>query len=128
LGFANPTDLKGRQFNCETCPKRIQKIRRCREEREDFTSDDGAIWPMQITKHGGYYSFCPAKATWSHEVHDYFNMLLISCETGNLPYFGGIMDQEPDFIENLSWFLPRWDMLKFNQKVHLVLGDGKKSK
>jgi len=61
-------------------------------------------------------------------VHDYFNMLLISCETGNLPYFGGIMDQEPDFIENLSWFLPRWDMLKFNQKVHLVLGDGKKSK
>lgn len=81
---------------------------------------------MQIAKGGGFYGFCPAKATWESATNDYFNLLMISCETGNLPYFGGIMDQDPDFIENLSWFLPKWDMLKFINKAEMILGDGKK--
>jgi hypothetical protein len=81
---------------------------------------------MQVNKSGGFYGFCPGKATWDHATLEYFNLLLISCETGNLPYYGGIMDQEPDFIENITWFLPRWDMLKFTQKAEMILGgDGK---
>jgi hypothetical protein len=80
---------------------------------------------MQIVKGGGLYSFCPGKATWGHQVNDYFNLLLICCETGNLPTYGGIIDQDSDFIENLSWFQPRWDMLKFAQRVHSVLGEPK---
>jgi hypothetical protein len=80
---------------------------------------------MQVSKGGGLYGFCPGKSTWGHQTTDYFNLLLICCETGNLPSYGGIIDQDADFIENLSWFQPRWDMLKFSQRVQLVLGESK---
>jgi len=130
LSFANPARLKkdGRSFNCPTCPDRTKKLRRCRESREDFIADDGPLWPMQISKGGEYYGFCPAKATWDKDCVDYFNLLIICAETGALPFEGGIMDQEYDFIENFSWFLLRWDMLKFMQKADMILGDSSTGK
>ena len=81
---------------------------------------------MQISKSGEFYGFCPAKATWDRELADYFSLLIISAETGALPYAGGIMDQDSDFIENFGWFLLKWDILKFQQKAEMVLGDGSK--
>lgn len=83
---------------------------------------------MQISKGGELYGFCPAKASWDKENVDYFNLLIICSETGALPYHGGIMDQEYEFIENFGWFLLKWDMLKFTQKADMILGDSGSSK
>ena len=74
------------------------------------------------------YNFCPAKATWDQRIYDYYNLLLISAETGNLPLAGGLYDQDGDFIDNLSWFLLKWDMLKFTQKAEMILGSDDKAK
>lgn len=82
---------------------------------------------MQIHKGGEFYGFCPAKATWDYRVSEYFNLLVLTAETGVMPFHGGLLDQEADFIENLSWFVTRWDMLKFIQKAEMILGDDKKT-
>ena len=82
---------------------------------------------MSVSKGGEYYGFCPAKATWDSNAQDYFNLLILSCETGTFPYGGGLFDQDADFIENMAWFLVKWDMLKFIQKADMILGDSSSS-
>ena len=83
---------------------------------------------MRIQEGGELYGFCPAKATWDHNVKDYFNLLILSCETGTFPHDGGLLNQKSDFIENMAWFLIKWDMLKFTQKADMILGSGNPSK
>ena len=78
--MADVTALKeeGRNFNCLECPERIQKLRRCREEREDFTEvDNPSVFPMYVNRGGELYGFCPAKATWDPELASTFRLLMI---------------------------------------------------
>jgi hypothetical protein len=131
LSFANPAQLKkeGRVFDCANCPNSIQKIRRCKEDKE-FTAADGAIWPMYINKGGTMYNYCPGKATWDAQAAELFHRLVLMCEMKVFPRAGGIDDQDSDIIETLAWFLPKYDIHKFMQRAEMVLGgdssDGKK--
>ena len=120
------SETEARPFNCATCPKKIQKLRRCMEDRWDFTSDDSMIFPMQIANGGALYSFCPAKSTWDLETRNVFNILMISAETGQLYRDGGIINQPEWFITLLSEFIPVYDKIKFTNKAQMILGDGKK--
>jgi hypothetical protein len=52
-------------------------------------------------------------------------MLVIIAETGNLPEAGGLMDQEAHIIDDLGWFVPVYDMMKWGTRVSMFMGDGK---
>ena len=116
----------GKSYDCASCPVRIQKLRRCREDRE-FTYRDGAMWPMQIRAGGQLYGFCPGKATWDLGALDAYTMLVVAAETGSLLYNGGIANQPRWFMDHLAWFIPIYDQVKFITKAEMVLGDGKKA-
>lgn len=128
LLFADTARLKssGRCFTCSECPDAIKTLRRCEEDRWDFTEEDASFWPIQITPEGGFFSFCPGKATWDMEVANIFRMLVITAETGQLLEKGAILDQQRWYIELLSWFLPRYNDLRFYSRARAILGDGKK--
>ena len=79
---------------------------------------------MTIFKGGSEYGFCPGKATWDGTIKQLYAMLQVSTETGNLWDSGGIKDQPDWFIELLSWFLPRYDTMKFVSKADMILGGG----
>ena len=128
LNFADHSTLKkgGRGFDCSTCPEKIQNIRRCGEDRDDFTTSDGAIWPMRISDGGALYGFCPAKATWDKEATHLYNILVLSYETKQLLYTGGIAEQPGWYIDLLSWFVTRYDENKFYSRASSILGSSKK--
>jgi len=123
LSFASPSQLKkeGRAFDCASCPASVQKLRRCKEDRE-FTEQDGAIWPMYINKGGTLYNHCPGKATWDRIAVEFFHKLILICEMKVMPNGGGLDEQDSELIETLSWFLPKYDLMKFVQRVDMVLG------
>lgn len=126
LSFADHAKLSrdGRSFNCTSCPERIQKLRRCREDRDDFTEADAPFFPLQIEKGGQTYGFCPGKATWDREAVDLYRLLIVAAETGTMLDDGSLSAQSHDWIELLAWFLPFYDHQKFVSRVKLVLGDG----
>lgn len=102
-------------------------MRRCREDREDFTEKDGAIWPMVIDRGGETFSFCPSKASWDRHAVQIFQLLMLAAETGNTQYTkGGLVDQPEWWIAELSWFVPRYKMIQFISRAKLILGDGSK--
>lgn len=53
-------DREKRGFSCEKCHEDTKRIRRCMEDRWDWTVHDGPF-PMRIREHGESYGFCPAK-------------------------------------------------------------------
>jgi hypothetical protein len=53
--------------------------------------------------------------------------LVLVAELKTLPYPGGIYNQPAWFMEHLSWFLPRYDFMKFLRKADMILG-GKDTK
>lgn len=112
-------------MTCADCPERIQKLRRCREDREDFTEKDGSAWPMYIHQGGEQYGFCPAKSTWDPQLSEMFRLLVIASETGVMLTNGGLLDQPDWWVESIAWFIPRYDHAKFTGRVKMVLGDGK---
>lgn len=61
--FADFAGLKaqGRRFDCDTCPKTVRKVRKCRLPRWDLTSEDGPDFPLVFMKSSTGLSFCPAK-------------------------------------------------------------------
>ena len=128
LNFADHAALKkaGRKFNCEKCPAKIQKLRRCGEDRFDFDHKDGSMWPMRISEGGSSFGFCPAKATWDSEAKHLFNILVLSYETKQLLYTGGIAQQPGWYIDLLSWFISRYDDNKFYSRARSILGSDKK--
>lgn len=131
LSFADHGRLKseGRPFSCHICNDRIRKLRKCEEEKEDYTESDGNPWPIQISEGGELFGFCPAKATWDTEIVSRFNLLTIAAESGNISiYEGGMLDQPDWWIETLSWFLPRYSHNQFVSRAKMVLGDGKNAK
>lgn len=119
LSYAN---TKGR-FDCSTCKASTKKVRRCAEDRLDFTDKDGVQFPIYAQKGGELYGFCPGKATWDGRYMRLFKVMVIAAETGAMMKSGGIEDQPDWFIDLLGWFLPRFDHIKFSTKAQAVLGD-----
>jgi hypothetical protein len=126
LRFADSDRAK--QFDCAKCPPQIQKIRRCKEDREDFNSDDGNIWPMRVSDGGQLFGFCPAKATQKHDINMLYQTLMITAETGALYESGGIVDQPAWWVDIAGWFLTRYNDLRFYSRAKSILGDGKGAK
>lgn len=116
----------GRSFDCETCPERTKKLRRCREDREDFKHEDNrkgnVIFPIRLKPGGEPYGFCPAKATWTSDPADLLNLLTICAETGQMPYEGGLFEQPDWFVDLMGWFVPKNDLMKFSAKADMILG------
>jgi len=101
----------------------VQKKRRCREPRWDFTAEDDNIFPIRIQEGGGLYGFCPAKVTWDREVGDLYETMLVCVEMQTLLISGGVADQPSWFIELLAWFAPEYNLQKFISRAKMVLGD-----
>lgn len=51
---------------------------------------------------------------------------MLTCETGVMIVNGGIVDQPDWFIENLFWFLPRYNSIKFYSRAASILGNDDK--
>lgn len=129
LSHRSKSEVAARPFDCSSCPVKIQKLRRCREDRWDFTAEDNpAVFPISVKNGGASYGFCPAKSTWDLQTRQTFNILRISAETGQLFKSGGLVNQPEWFIELLADFLPLYDKLKFIGKAQMILGDGEKTK
>ena len=126
IAYAPPDRSKA--FNCSTCPEGVKKIRRCREDRMDFTDSDGAIWPMRVMEGGGLYSFCPGRATWDAQAMAIFSALQVCHQTGAHWVEGGISDQPSWWVDLVSEFLPRMDDQRFYSRARAILGDGKATK
>ena len=119
---------EGRQFDCSSCPDRIKTLRRCDDDREDFTDKDGSAWPILLYTGGEPFGFCPAKVSWNHEAVMTFKLLILAAETGNINLIrGGIYDQPDWWIENLSWFVPKYKHTQFITRAKMILGDSKAS-
>lgn len=118
-----------KKFDCANCPAAIKRLRRCNEDRYDFTyKDNVSIFPIYAVKGGTAYGFCPGKANWYPHIHGLFKLLMLCAETGTPPYVGGWMDQPDSVVELLGWFIPMYDQLKFIQRAKMILGDGSKTK
>ncbi len=92
----------------------------------DFTEHDNpSVFPMYVTKGGQTFGFCPGKATWDQEAMLTFKMLIVAAETGCHYNAGGLEDQPQWWIDLLSWFIPRYNDMKFANRVRSVVGDGK---
>lgn len=89
----------------------------------DFTEKDNAMWPMYVTKGSALFNFCPGKATWDKETVSIYKALKLSSESGSQWIDGGIADQPEWWVELLSWFLPRYNDLRFMGRVRSFLGD-----
>lgn len=120
LSFADKATAA--RFHCDTC--RNKELRRCGEDREDFTEADSNVFPMYVHQGGQQYGFCPAKATWDFRLAEVFRLLVITAETGVMLNGGGILDQPAWFVESLGWFIPLYDTVKFMERARSILGDG----
>jgi hypothetical protein len=132
LHFANHADLEkqGRPFRCHICQNNSQtgkprdsiaKSRRCYEDRWDFDEKDGSSFPIQMTKGGPTFGFCPAKVSRDDsETLMIFQTLIAILETGTWPDKGGINDQEFIWVELVSDFGPYLDELKFSKRLGII--------
>lgn len=113
-------------FTCATCPQKVKALRRCAEDRTDFTEKDGNFWPIQIQKGGALFGFCPAKATWDAGVASLFRALILADRTGANWVSGGISEQPTWWVELASEFLPRLEETRFYARARAIMGDGTK--
>ena len=128
MSLTDLTKLKsdGRSFDCLTCKDSVRTLRRCGEDREDFTKEDGAFWPIQLFQGGDLYGFCPAKSTWDMETVSVFKLLILSAETGNINLVKGAIEDQPAWwLDQVSWFVPKYKQIQFISRVKMILGDGK---
>lgn len=130
LSFADPARLKkeGRSFDCSTCPAAVQKIRKCMESREDFTHKDSNQFPMPVFKGGRGYGFCPAKATWDQHIVGFYRILVLCAELQQFPDGRPLIEQDPELLEVLSWFIPRYNQNKFAQNASMIFGSSDDNK
>lgn len=124
IELSNASPERRKELTCSICPDRIQKLRRCREPRWDFTEKDAAFWPMYVEKGGTLYNFCPGKATWDPEAAGVYQALVITAETGIMLEDGPLSEQPDWWIDLLSWFLPYYSDQKFFSRARAILGDG----
>jgi len=132
LQYADHSELsrRGRPFSCDKCLKdpntkkyndSIAKLRRCRENRYDFTEADGSVFPIQMEVGGPSFGFCPAKVTRDDPTAMMiFKTLIAILETGTWPDEGGLNNQEYFWIDLVSTFGPLKKTLEFNEKFNTV--------
>lgn len=128
IELQNATPERAKSFDCSRCPTKTQVSRRCREDREDFTSEDAAFFPMYIEKGGNLYSYCPGKATWNPNHYALYQALVISAETGKMLEDGPISEQPDWWIDLLSWFIPYYSDQRFYARARAILGDENSNK
>jgi hypothetical protein len=104
----------------------VQKIRRCKEDRDDFTRSDGSLWPMPIQKGGPSYGFCPGKATWSIEAAELLGIIELTYFTKSLYYPGSISEQPSWYVELIKDLLPFYESSKAAHKHSAMWGGGDK--
>lgn len=76
---------------------------------------------------GELYGFCPSKvARDDHETLMLFNALVVMAETGQLLVGGGLCNQPSWLIDELAWFLPRYNTYKFAQNASMLFGSDEK--
>lgn len=140
LTYADHGELNkhGRPFSCDKCLKdpqtkkyrgTIAKLRRCHEDRWDFTEKDSSCFPIQIEQGGPTFGFCPAKVARDDPyAMMVYKMLIAILETGLWPDKGGLYDQDVNWIDLVAEFGPLRKTLEFNEKFKTVaqsLGGGK---
>ena len=118
-------DSKSRNFICSKCDPQTISRRRCKEDRWDFNSNDSNIFPIRIDENGPLFGFCPGKATWDHILQMEFEELVLIAESGQLPKSGGLEKQDLQLIEDLKWFLPKYDNVKFFRRMAMIFGKSK---
>lgn len=130
LGFLASTQER-KTFSCEGCRVRVQKLRRCQEDRFDFGPEDNAsVFPIfaSSAKLMGGYSFCPGKATWFPEYQRDLNLLITLVETNSFLKAGALEDQDDWFVDLYLFFVPLYKQITFQAKVRAVLGDSESIK
>lgn len=125
MELQNASPERAKLFDCSRCPAATQKARRCREDREDFSSEDNSLFPIYIEKGGNLYSYCPGKATWDSSLYGLYQSLVICSETGHMLESGALVDQSDWWVDLLSWFLPYYSDARFYSRARAVLGDDK---
>ena len=101
------------------------KLRRCEEDRFDFTmKDNPAVWPIHIIKGGPGFGFCPGKATWDVDAAELYKMLELTYHLKMLPYQGNLMDQPSWFVDVLHWFVVTYDEMKVMTRQQKLWGGG----
>lgn len=106
----------------------VQKLRRCKEDRDDFTRSDGSLWPMPIQKGGPGFGFCPGKATWSKEASELMGLVELTYITRTLFYPGSISEQPSWYIELIKDMLPLYEGHRSAQKHNAMWGGSSKDK
>lgn len=100
------------------------ELRRCREDRYDFTEkDNAAVFPIQLTKGGPTFGFCPAKILRDDPVAaDIYTTLVAILETGVWPKAGGIEDQDDYWVDMVAQFGPMRRTIEFSERFKMVAG------
>jgi len=97
----------------------IAKLRRCEEDRWDFTEEEGPF-PILMTRGGQAFNFCPAKSTKDPETIEIYQMLVSILETGLWPNAGGIKDQDAEWVDLVATFGPMRRSLEFNERYNMI--------
>jgi hypothetical protein len=101
------------------------KLRRCKEDREDFTNKDGNFWPIQIEKGGGpSFSFCPGKATWSEDAAEAMRLIETTYFLKQPLFPGCFFDQPWWYGELIDECLPLYEIHRENAKQRQMWGGG----
>lgn len=128
LQFCNDQQ-RASQLDCSKCSEKVMKLRRCQEDRWDFTAADASFFPMRVNQgFGELYGFCPAKASWDSRTVAIYRALVLCAETGVQWKNDGIENQPAWWVELASWFVPAYNELRFTSRARMILGDNKKNK
>lgn len=101
------------------------KLRKCEDDREDFTKKDNpGLWPIRLSKGGPAFSFCPGKATWDHDAAEALRLLETTYFLGQPLFPGSFMEQPWWYAEFISEYLPVYDDMRENNKQRAMWGSG----
>lgn len=102
----------------------MQKLRRCKEDREDFTAKDGNVWPLRLEKGGVPFSFCPGKATWSDEAAEALHLIETTYYLRQPLFPGSFFEQPWWYGELIDEILPLYESYRDAQKHRQMWGSG----
>lgn len=112
----------------------MQKQRRCHEDRWDFDSRDGSLFPIKILTETQGHGFCPAKI-WRDDPATvlYCERLFCAWKTGQSPDGGDMGTMDVELLLDLNFMIRHWESLTRHQGFKFLatlLGgeDGKGSK
>jgi hypothetical protein len=100
----------------------IAKLRRCYEDKWDFTEKDNpSVFPIRLTQGSTPFGFCPAKVLRDDPASvAVFQTLTAILETGTWPEAGGINDQDGFWVDLVADFGPLRRALEFQERYQAV--------